>query len=78
MDSNKKEQTAELKDQVLLEELEEYDIIKMVPCNYTKTSSDFHLNRLNYILQECPPFLNKANRKNIYYVFLFTLHCRIF
>jgi hypothetical protein len=48
-------------------ELEEYDVIKMVPCNYSKTSSDFHLNRLTYILQECPPFLNKANRN---YVFL--------
>ncbi len=49
--------------------LEEYDVIKMVPCNYTKTSSDFHLNRLTYILQECPPFLNKANRNLIFVVF---------
>ena len=42
--------------------LEDYDVIKMVPCNYNKTSSDFHLNRLKYILQDCPPVYNKANR----------------
>ena len=44
-------------------ELEEYNVIKMVPFNYTKTSSDFYLNRLTYILQAYPSFLNKANRK---------------
>lgn len=41
--------------------LTDYDVIKMVPCNYTKTSSDFHLNRLTYILQDSPPFHNKTN-----------------
>ena len=32
-------------------DLVDYDVIKMVPCNYNKTSSDFHLNRLKYILE---------------------------
>ena len=41
--------------------LADYDVVKMVPCNYNKTSSDFHLNRLKYILHDCPPVYNKAN-----------------
>lgn len=41
--------------------LADYDVIKMVPCNYNKTTSDFHLNRLNYVLNDCPPVYNKAN-----------------
>ena len=44
-------------------DLADYDVIKMVPCNYNKTDSDFHLNRLKYILHECPPAYNKANCK---------------
>lgn len=51
-------------------DLADYDVIKMVPCNYNKTSSDFHLNRLKYILQECPPVYNKANCK-IYFINIF-------
>jgi hypothetical protein len=52
-------------------DLADYDVIKMVPCNYNKTSSDFHLNRLKYILQECPPIYNKANCKIFFYILIF-------
>lgn len=57
--------------------LSEYDVVKMVPCTYTKTASDFHMNRLNYILQECPPFHNKMNCKFIFfYLFIFLFNKR--
>lgn len=46
--------------------LEEYDVIQMSPTLYTDTSTDFHLQRLNYILYEHPAFLNKAAGKHIY------------
>lgn len=40
--------------------LEEYDVIKMVPTLYTVTSAEFHLKRLDFILYQYPPFLNKS------------------
>lgn len=39
--------------------LNEYDVIKIVPTLYNMTSVEYHLRRLNYILYEHPPFLNK-------------------
>lgn len=39
--------------------LSEYDVIKMVPTLYTSISAEFHLSRINYILNEHPPFYNK-------------------
>jgi hypothetical protein len=41
--------------------LNEYDVIKIVPTLYTLTSVEYHLRRLNYILYEHPPFLNKGS-----------------
>jgi hypothetical protein len=43
--------------------IEEYDIVKMVPTLYNETSIDFHVQKLNYILTEKAPFLNKASGK---------------
>lgn len=41
--------------------LGEYDVIKIVPTLYTSTSVDFHLRRVNFILYDHPPFLNKSS-----------------
>ena len=44
--------------------LNEYEVIKMVPSLYSSTSADFHLSRLNYILYDHPPFLNKSTNQS--------------
>ncbi len=41
--------------------LEDYDVIVMTPCLYTSNSSEFHLKRLDYILYDYPPFINKTS-----------------
>ncbi len=43
--------------------INEYEVIKMVPTLYTTTSADFHLSRLNYILNEHLPFMNKSTNQ---------------
>ncbi len=37
----------------------DFDKIKLVTCLYTKSSVEHHLDRLNYIIQESPPFINE-------------------
>jgi len=44
-------------------QLDDFDIINMVPSLYTKASVKFHVETLRYVLVENPPFINKFVEK---------------
>ncbi len=45
-------------------QLNDFDIIKMVPCLYTKSSLKKHVEVMKYIMYENPPFINKFTEKS--------------
>lgn len=45
-------------------QLNDFDVIKMVPCLYSKSTAKIHVEVLKYILYENPPFVNKFIEKS--------------
>jgi len=51
-------------DPIANHQLQDFDIIKMVPTMYSRSSAKNHVEVLKYILNDNPPFINKFTEKS--------------